>query len=86
MLYRNVVMNEETRQRIINTLNNNLVYADKEKKAQHIENIYMRENRTNTMLNNGICPECGGHLVQRYGRYGLFYGCSNYPKCRYTIK
>ena len=35
---------------------------------------------------NDTCPECGGHLVQRNGRYGSFYGCSNYPKCRYTIK
>lgn len=86
MRYRDIVMNEDTRQRIIKTLNNYLVYADKEKKAQHIENIYMRESRTNRLLNNGVCPECGGHLVERKGRYGRFYGCSNYPKCRYTIK
>lgn len=86
MRYRDIVMNEDTRQRIIKTLNNYLVYADKEKKAQHIENIYMRESRTNRLLNNGVCPKCGGHLVERKGRYGRFYGCSNYPKCRYTIK
>lgn len=86
MHYRNIVMNEDTRQRIIKTLNNYLVYADNEKKAQHIENIYMCESRTNRLLNNGVCPECGGHLVERKGRYGRFYGCSNYPKCRYTIK
>jgi len=30
------------------------------------------------------CPECGGPLVIRWGRYGKFIGCSNYPKCRYT--
>lgn len=32
------------------------------------------------------CPSCGGHqtLVIRYGRYGKFIGCSNYPECRYT--
>jgi restriction system protein len=30
------------------------------------------------------CPECGGKLVERKGRRGRFYGCSNYPKCRYT--
>lgn len=33
---------------------------------------------------NFICPECGGELVLRKGRRGEFYGCSNYPKCRYT--
>ena len=31
-----------------------------------------------------ICPECGGKLKERSGRNGMFIGCSNYPKCRYT--
>lgn len=30
------------------------------------------------------CPRCGGELVQRTGKYGKFWGCSNYPKCKYT--
>ena len=30
------------------------------------------------------CPECGGILQERNGRYGRFLGCSNYPRCRYT--
>ena len=30
------------------------------------------------------CPECGGDLVYRNGRYGRFISCSNFPKCRYT--
>lgn len=33
---------------------------------------------------NNVCPYCGGQLVKRNGRYGNFYGCSNYPKCTYT--
>lgn len=33
------------------------------------------------------CPECGaGVLRQRTGRYGVFWGCSNFPRCRYTSK
>ncbi|MBT4838889.1 MAG: hypothetical protein HON94_16245, partial [Methylococcales bacterium] len=24
------------------------------------------------------------HLKQRKGRHGVFFGCSNYPKCKYT--
>lgn len=31
------------------------------------------------------CPRCGGKLVERKGKFGEFYGCSNYPKCTYTI-
>lgn len=31
-----------------------------------------------------ICPRCGGELLKRSGRFGPFFGCSNYPVCRYT--
>ncbi len=31
-----------------------------------------------------LCPECGGALLRRHGRYGPFVGCSNFPKCRFT--
>ena len=30
------------------------------------------------------CPQCGGDLVRRQGRYGPFVGCANFPKCRYV--
>ncbi len=30
------------------------------------------------------CPECGGDLVERSGRYGKFIACGNFPKCRYS--
>lgn len=31
------------------------------------------------------CPVCGkGHLSIKFGRYGAFIGCSNYPECSYT--
>lgn len=36
-----------------------------------------------------VCPKCGGALILRVAKKGpnagnQFYGCSNYPKCRYT--
>lgn len=31
-----------------------------------------------------VCPECGSPMVLRHGKYGDFYGCSHYPKCRCT--
>jgi DNA topoisomerase-1 len=34
----------------------------------------------------GKCPECGGELVRRKGKYGYFVGCGNYPKCEYIQK
>jgi DNA topoisomerase-1 len=30
------------------------------------------------------CPECGHELVIRWGRFGKFISCSNFPDCRHT--
>ncbi|MFA5961994.1 MAG: type I DNA topoisomerase [Parcubacteria group bacterium] len=32
------------------------------------------------------CPDCGGDLIMKFGRFGKFIACSNYPNCRYTEK
>lgn len=29
------------------------------------------------------CPDCGGALKIKHGRYGKFIGCGNYPKCKH---
>jgi len=31
-----------------------------------------------------ICPQCGHPLVIRWGKFGKFYACSNFPHCRFT--
>lgn len=31
-----------------------------------------------------LCPECSSVLKIRNGRYGRFWGCSGFPRCRYT--
>jgi len=31
-----------------------------------------------------ICPKCKAPLLIRLGKYGKFYACSKFPKCRYT--
>ncbi|MBQ1888700.1 MAG: topoisomerase DNA-binding C4 zinc finger domain-containing protein, partial [Firmicutes bacterium] len=59
-----------------------LTNADEVLKKQHIDNIQER------LENTEICPRCGGKLVLRTAKTGAnagkqFYGCSNYPKCRY---
>ncbi len=58
----------------------------KENRKEHISNIRnkVRENEMN--IYNNICPQCGGTLIKRKGKYGYFTGCSNFPKCRYTLK
>lgn len=32
------------------------------------------------------CPDCDGELVVKFGRFGKFIACSNYPTCKYTEK
>ena len=49
-------------------------------KSEHIQNI----RQTQIEISYNICPRCGGKLVLRKGKNGNFYGCSNYPKCRFT--
>lgn len=33
---------------------------------------------------HGTCDKCGSALLVRSGRYGKFYACSAYPKCKFT--
>lgn len=49
-------------------------------KREHVEKIRGMQDA----LSRGICPRCGGALVLRKGRNGEFYGCSNYPACRFS--
>lgn len=37
-------------------------------------------------IKQGICPNCGGTLIERTSQNGAFYGCSNFPQCRFTMK
>ena len=84
MTYREATISEETRQMVIKTLNDNLVYADKEKMAEHIRSVQAKACEAGSRPQWGICPKCGSKLVRRNGPYGNFLGCSNYPLCRYT--
>ncbi|MBE5748986.1 MAG: hypothetical protein E7344_05115 [Clostridiales bacterium] len=49
---------------------------------QHVKNI----KTTQAELKKNICPRCGGNLTEKDGKYGVFYGCSNFPKCKFTMK
>ncbi len=35
-------------------------------------------------VENEPCPECGGKLTVKSGRFGPFIACTKYPECRYT--
>ena len=39
-----------------------------------------------TEVQEESCSRCDGSLIKRRGQFSMFYGCSNYPKCRFTKK
>lgn len=57
----------------------------KENLKSHIQNVEYEKAKKEECIRSGICPKCGCELKLRNGKYGKFYGCSNYPKCRFTI-
>ena len=54
--------------------------------ATHLKNVREAKKDLYNKLSSGICPKCGGTLVERTGKYGRFIGCSNYPKCTFTTE
>ncbi len=60
--------------------------TDRDARKQHVQSVRQNQQRRNISVVNGKCPRCGGNLVLRNGRYGKFYGCSNYPSCKYILK
>ena len=53
-----------------------LTDADSSVKEKHIERI-------RDALESDICPFCGAELALRRGKYSEFWGCSNYPQCKF---
>lgn len=74
-----------------------LTQKDKAEKIIHIKNIQQKtqdrfsQNISASATPNVVktlCPRCGGRLVTRIASKGKyqgkrFWGCSNYPKCKY---
>lgn len=44
----------------------------------------LREEAAAEKEGEKVCPKCGKKLVLRKSVYGAFWGCSGFPKCRYT--
>jgi DNA topoisomerase I len=44
----------------------------------------IRETHDLSALQDEKCPNCGGELVVKSGRFGPFIACAKYPECRFT--
>lgn len=71
----------------VENLYNRLLELDKSQEylpVEHKKQVRENSQQTQQKIYTGVCPRCGGTLIERKGKYGKFYGCSNYPKCRFT--
>ena len=77
------VFDDTKKQEIFDYIKNNQ-HIGKEARKEHKENVIAYKETLKEMRKQKICPYCKGDLVLRNGRNGKFYGCANFPKCRYT--
>ena len=82
--YKNVIFRNDILKEAVNKLSYSS-FKTSETASEHIKQVKNEIKERNTTIQQGICPRCGGVLVYRESKYGRFYGCSNYPKCRYTL-
>lgn len=80
--YRQIYLSDSQVHQVIERLSNKDVRGIVDDET-HIRNVHEAKWHSQQKIDAGICPECGGKLVPRNGRYGFFYGCSNYPQCRF---
>jgi len=58
-------------------------YAPFEKNLKTKEKEVSKKDITDKPTDK-VCPKCGSPMVIRLGKYGRFYACSGFPKCRHT--
>lgn len=79
------VFNDAKKQEIFDYIKNNQ-HIGKDPRKEHKENVIAYKESLEEMQKKKICPYCKSELVLRKGKNGKFYGCKNFPKCRYTMK
>lgn len=54
-------------------------------RTEHVKSLKKKELSRQENKKRLICPKCHGKLTLRKGAYGEFYGCSEYPRCTFTL-
>ena len=79
------VLDEAKRQEICRYIKDNQIKGWAERET-HKQEVTEYRHTLEECSKQKLCPYCKAPLVLRKGKYGEFYGCINYPKCRYTQK
>lgn len=78
-----VLLSEKQVAAIIDTIENVRLDGNKEVAESHISKAIEKKESSIERIQEGKCPRCGGDLVLRYGKFGDFIACENYPRCYY---
>lgn len=63
---------------------NEINITDNNREKEHSKYVSRNIQKRDEDVKALVCPNCGGMLQLRNGQYGGFYGCSNYPRCKYS--
>ena len=75
------VLSDDKVGEIVNIISSSNVINNRLLKKEHIAKAKANKSYRNAPT---ICPSCGGRLKIKNGKFGPFYGCSNYPRCKFT--
>ena len=59
-------------------------FYEKFAKDLKIAEVEMKKKKVEAIPTDEICENCGAGMVIKFGRFGQFIACSNYPECRTT--
>ncbi len=82
--YRNEILTEDEVEDISCKLTKIKEKTTKEDIKMHLKLVKNKQREYRRDIKSNICPRCKGSLIIRKGKYGKFYGCSNFPKCRFV--
>ena len=77
------VFDDAKKQEIFEYIKSNQ-YSGKQARQEHKQRVIAYKESIEEYNKRKICPYCKVELVLRNGKNGKFYGCSNFPKCKYT--
>ena len=45
---------------------------------------HMRDVKRQEIITDEVCEKCGSKMAIKFGRFGQFLACTNYPECKNT--
>jgi len=59
-------------------------FYEKFTKDLEVAKLHMRDVKRQEIVTDEKCENCGSPMAKKFGRYGEFLACTNYPECKTT--